>query len=145
MNNLLYLNKKTYPDKCFFLISPRNTCVLNIRSTSSNIFSYFSTKTYVVSSHSKRLIEALRMNTQTRVFVLKYETYRYLCLDDITKTCLYNTDLLKPHFCVVKLGFTGIYISFFLIFAQKHRLWVLVRTAFFFIYFYLFWYNFQCI
>ena len=30
---------------------------------------------------------------------------------------------------MVKLGFTGAYISF-LIFAQKHRLWVLIRTAF---------------
>ena len=35
---------------------------------------------------------------------------------------------LKPTFYIVKLGFTGVYI-FFLISAQKHRLWVLVRTA----------------
>ena len=35
---------------------------------------------------------------------------------------------LKPHFYIVKLGFTGVYIIF-LISAQKHRLWVLVRTA----------------
>ena len=41
---------------------------------------------------------------------------------DITKTCLYNFDPLKPHFYIVKLGFTGIY-SIFLISAQKHRLW----------------------
>ena len=61
----------------------------------------------------------------------------------ITKTCLYNSDppaplppfpppppppLLKPHFYMVKLGFTGVYIIF-LISDQKHRLWVLVRTA----------------
>ena len=46
----------------------------------------------------------------------------------ITKTCLYNFDSLKPHFYIVKLGFTGVYIIF-LISAQKHRLWVLVRTA----------------
>ena len=46
----------------------------------------------------------------------------------ITKTCLYNFDPLKPHFYIVKLGFTGIYIIF-LISAQKHTLWVLVRTA----------------
>ena len=31
---------------------------------------------------------------------------------------------LKPHFCIIKLGFTRIYIIF-LISAQKHRLWVL--------------------
>ena len=42
----------------------------------------------------------------------------------ITKTCLYNIDPLKPHFYTVKLGFTGVYIIFF-ISAQKHRLWVL--------------------
>ena len=46
----------------------------------------------------------------------------------ITKTCLYNFDPLKPHFYIVKLGFTGVYIIF-LISAQKHRLWVHVRTA----------------
>ena len=46
----------------------------------------------------------------------------------ITKTCLYDIDPLKPHFYIVKLGFTGVY-AIFLIFAQKHKLWVLVRTA----------------
>ena len=46
----------------------------------------------------------------------------------ITKTYLYNFDPLKPHFYLVKLGFTGVYIIY-LISAQKHRLWVLVRTA----------------
>ena len=30
----------------------------------------------------------------------------------MTKTCLYNFDLLKPHFYIVKLGFTGVYIIF---------------------------------
>ena len=50
------------------------------------------------------------------------------CYYNITKTCLYNFDPLKPHFYIVKLGFTGVYIIFF-ISAQKHRLWVLVRTA----------------
>ena len=46
----------------------------------------------------------------------------------ITKTRLYNFDPLKPHFYMVKLGFTGVYIIL-LTSAQKHRLWVLVRTA----------------
>ena len=36
----------------------------------------------------------------------------------ITKTCLYKVDTLKPHFYIVKLGFTGVYIIF-LISAQK--------------------------
>ena len=45
----------------------------------------------------------------------------------ITKTRLYSFDRLKPHFYTVKLGFTGVYINF-LISAQKHRVWVLVRV-----------------
>ena len=34
------------------------------------------------------------------------------CRSFITKTCLHNFDPLKPHFHIVKLGFTGIYIIF---------------------------------
>ena len=47
---------------------------------------------------------------------------------NITETCLYNFDPLKPHFYIGKLGFTGVYIIF-LTSAETHRLWVLVRTA----------------
>ena len=47
---------------------------------------------------------------------------------NIRKTRQYNVDPLKPHFYIVKLGFTGVYIIL-LISAQKHRLWVLFRTA----------------
>ena len=32
----------------------------------------------------------------------------------ITKTCLHNFNLQKSHFYIVKLGFTGVYIIFFL-------------------------------
>ena len=46
----------------------------------------------------------------------------------ITKTRLYNFDPFKPHFYIVKLGCSGVYIIF-LILLKKHRLWVLVRTA----------------
>ena len=35
-------------------------------------------------------------------------------LQFITKTYLYNFDPLKPHFYIVKLGFTGVYIIFFI-------------------------------
>ena len=37
---------------------------------------------------------------------------------NITKTYLYNYDPLKPHFYIIKLGFTGVYIIF-LISAQN--------------------------
>ena len=43
---------------------------------------------------------------------------RSLKLPDITKTYLYNFDPLKPHFYIVKLGFTGVFIIF-LISAQN--------------------------
>ena len=62
------------------------------------------------------------------VFVNAFCAYNLLYCLHITKTCLYNIDPLKPHFYIVKLGFTGVYIIF-LISAQKHRLWVRVRTA----------------
>ena len=40
-------------------------------------------------------------------------------LQCITKRSLYNFDLLKPHFYIVKLGFTGVYIIF-LFSVQNH-------------------------
>ena len=42
----------------------------------------------------------------------------FKCNPIITKTRLYNFDPLKPHFYIVKLGFTGVYIIF-LISAQN--------------------------
>ena len=49
----------------------------------------------------------------------------------IKRTYLYNFDPLKSHFYIVKLGFTVVYIIFLISAqkAQKHRLWVLIRTA----------------
>ena len=35
-----------------------------------------------------------------------------LLFQPITKACIYNFDPLKPHFYIVKLGFTGVYIIF---------------------------------
>ena len=43
-------------------------------------------------------------------------------------TCPCNVYLLTPHFYIVKLGFTK-GIHYFLIFALKHILWILVRTV----------------
>ena len=46
----------------------------------------------------------------------------------ITRPC--NVCPLTPHFYLVKLGFKGVFIFFFLfLFALKHRLWVLVRIT----------------
>ena len=38
--------------------------------------------------------------------------FMIVAFPDITKTCPYNFDPLKPHFYIVKLGFTGVYIIF---------------------------------
>ena len=38
--------------------------------------------------------------------------YNLFSSRNITKTCLYNFDPLKPHFYIVKLGFTEVYIIF---------------------------------
>ena len=46
------------------------------------------------------------------LFTLKVE------IINITQTCLYSFDPIKPHFYIVKLGFTGVYIIF-LISAQN--------------------------
>ena len=66
----------------------------------------------------------------THIVIIRYvfNTIRVLDFEHITKTYLYNFDPLKPHFYIVKLGFTGVFIIS-LISAQKHRLSVLVRTA----------------
>ena len=45
-----------------------------------------------------------------------------------TRPYMYNIDPLKPHFYIRKLVFTEVNIIF-LISTQKHRLWVLIRTA----------------
>ena len=65
---------------------------------------------FIGGSHVSALLQ-ITMDTKYRLPVLL-----------ITKTCLYNFDPLKPHFYIVKLGFTGVYIIV-LISAQKHRLW----------------------
>ena len=51
----------------------------------------------------------------------------FLWRNGITKTCLYNFDPLKPHFYIVKLGFTGVCIIF-LISAQNIGEAVLTST-----------------
>ena len=53
-------------------------------------------------------------------FVMPWSISNQVIHLSITKTRLYNFDPLKPHFYIIKLGFTGVYISF-LISAQKHR------------------------
>ena len=45
-----------------------------------------------------------------------YWTYFFIIIFPfITKTRLYKFDPLKPHFYIVKLGFTGVYIIFLIL------------------------------
>ena len=46
---------------------------------------------------------------------------RFTIDEDIAKIRLYNFDPLKPHFYIVKLGFTGVNIVFFSYFAEKKK------------------------
>ena len=48
------------------------------------------------------------------------KVFRLSFLNTFHHKNLYNFDPLKPHFYIVKQGFTGVYIIF-LISAQKHR------------------------
>ena len=38
----------------------------------------------------------------------------------IMLTCIYNLELLIPHIYIIKLRFTGIYITFLFFFCSKH-------------------------
>ena len=55
------------------------------------------------------------------VFSLRPLNFENVCeghCDVLKKTCRYNFEPLKPHFYIVKLEFTGVYIIF-VIFAQN--------------------------
>ena len=45
--------------------------------------------------------------------MIKSRSFLHIFLS-ITKTYLYNFDPLKPHSYIVQLGFTGVYIIFFI-------------------------------
>ena len=62
----------------------------------------------------RSLIWIFAMRTCPKICILTLGLKYFLpcILADITKTCLYNFDPLKPHFYIVKLGFTVVYIIF---------------------------------
>ena len=83
-------------------------------------------------SHRRGIDTFLEKNSVKMIFVSPQGANHFLLwkttFRNITKTRLYNFDPLKPHFYIIKLGFTEVYIIFSY-FAKKYRLWVLVRTA----------------
>ena len=70
-------------------------------------------------------ITSIHMAVLPDIMVLLHKTLTDIF---IRKPCPCNVYRLEPHFYIAKLGYAGVYL-FFLIFAPKHRLWVLVRTA----------------
>ena len=81
--------------------------------TSNPFFFFFFFETY-----KKNIVSLSSTEFADRVVkVYRIENDRaYSSLN--SKTGLYNFDPLKPHFYIVKMGFTGVYIIF-LIFAQN--------------------------
>ena len=65
------------------------------------------------SSHFLVLVKnILNVLYHTKKLSLEYSFWKVLKRIYITKTYLYNSDPLKPHFYLVKLGFIGVYIIF---------------------------------
>ena len=95
----------------------------------SKIFFHGQISTKECAKHEDRTCSCLHArrtwrSTKLSRTVIRNGYYDPTCIPCITKTCLYNFDPLKPHFYIVKLGFTGIHTNF-LISAEKHSLWVL--------------------
>ena len=68
------------------------------------------------------------LSVQSNIDFLCLSVHSTIPNDSTHHQAYINLTSLKPHFYIVKLGFTGVYIIF-LILLKKHRLWVLVRTA----------------
>ena len=80
-------------------------------------------KYFIISLHERMLPDPAGIKPATSWSSVRYTSNCATKADwgslvCITKTCLYNFDPLKPHFYIVKLGFTGVYIIF-LISAQN--------------------------
>ena len=113
-----------------FTCKPRHMYVaLRELNTLCRFLSIFTRKVTFVKScfalpHTKSQLKMAVVKGKNSVPKGERPSVRPMFYSRITKTCLYSFDPLKPHFYIVKLGFTGVYIIF-INSAQKHRLWVL--------------------
>ena len=94
-----------------------------LESRSTNLSSHTATVCSFYKLYVKTFVpgwEKTRVLLACLIVEMQYiaRTHFSSCRNIITKTCLYNFDPLKPHFYIVKLGFTGVYIIF-LISAQN--------------------------
>ena len=65
------------------------------------------------------MTKSLLLERQINIKEIKYVIFCVIGPSiSITETCLHDVDLLKLHFYIVKLGFTGVY-TIFLISAQN--------------------------
>ena len=70
------------------------------------------------SRENSRWITMLRQLTSIFSVCIETSTSSVKYYGDITKTCLYDFDPLKPHFSIEKLGFKGVYIIFVFLLAE---------------------------
>ena len=83
---------------CYF----RFLCCLNVVN---NVIKFVYTKIHVLGPTPQCPVVVECWISVCHIFLPLY--------DAIAKTCLYNVDPLKPHFYIIKLGFTGVcYISY---------------------------------
>ena len=113
--------------KAQFKYCPQDKCLSNEPLTLSTLGKIFSRHLDIFSYFSQEIGIDISCKLSPDVKTYFLEKIRKKC-HHIKRTNLYNFDPLKPHFYIVKLGFTGVYIIF-LILPKIHKLWVLVRTA----------------
>ena len=101
MKCLILLSRKMFQN--MFIIINNNILLLILLSEKTRVH-ILHDLSYPVSGKTKENI--------SNCCLLKFEPS--ILNVTITKTCLYDIDPLKPHFYIVKLGFTGVYIIFFI-------------------------------
>ena len=90
------------------------TILIVVSSESESIPFHLKSNKFDCINHNNSVIDSYNIPCATDVcFYASMQTsFSSTFVLNITKTCLCNVDPLKPHFHIVKLGFTGVYIIF---------------------------------
>ena len=99
-----------------------------VKPSSINLFFFKVPFIHIIDSNLHKALLSCRYDI---IDCAKYAVFRVKTDITILKICIMltcpcNVDPLTPHFYLVKLGFRG---TLFLIFAIKHRLWVLLTCT----------------
>ena len=92
--------------------------MVSVSTMSTNLFSPFNSTFYSFGIKFSCTFTEVERQYILHCAALLLNSYILHCIRNsfasvlIKKTCLYNFDPLKPHFYIVKLGFTGVYIIF---------------------------------